>query len=358
MPIIFTRSDPPQFAQIGSAGGGVTGFTPASGFGASGTSFTDGASLTITRNGGGWGTKPNGAAPAWICNFGRNGAVSHPRASTGTSADGTSPSSGSTRIAPNDTHALVTTHDTFYGGSWYKGATLSSPTGKMYSLVKHNMGFDDSGTLATSNWKFYRPQQSGGKPNIFCGIGNNGAGVHSGLIVETLAGGTMDGYSEYDVNSWWTIPATTAQWDTWEASLLDSSSTSAHDGDVEFRKNGKIYRGLGTHLFRNRETGDAGVYNEMHWVEKDNAFGTADVNRCWASRQIVDDSWFRVTVEMSSRTSTGAALAIEYCVCSTVADSSITLTLWQGSFSVGSQVDLIVTDNNGTRTTAGTGVWQ
>lgn len=354
-----TRTTSGPTATASGGGGGSSGFTPATGFEVVSGALAEGQLFRVRRIAGGLGVKPNGAAAAWSRDFGHNGSDNSPRASVGSSADGTGATTSATRKAPNSTHALVTTHNDYKGGSAYKGITLSSPTGKMYALLKHNMGFDDSGTLGTNNWKFFRPEcdpNGNHRPNIFCGIGTNGAGVHSGLAVENIAQGTMDGYDEFSSDSWWSCPATTNQWDTWECALKDSGQSTA-DGDLEVRKNGKVYRGLGTHLFRNRESGDDGVgYRTIHWIEKDNAFGTSDANRVWSDYQVVDDCWCRALLVDPILAAAGSPLAVEYQPLTDWSDGeTIQIAPRLGSFSSRVGKELWVFDNTNTKYVFGVG---
>jgi hypothetical protein len=331
---------PSVFAQSPSVPGkpnlivGASTFIPASGFSLSGT-IADGQTVTLTKSGGGFGTKPNGAKPLYWWPFESDANPSSLSRNT-TNPSGTANGAiSSSLVAPGSASAwrwdlALASSNVFLG--------VPFTSDSLYVWVKRYYDFDFS-TLPTFNLKPFRMYDASENQDVLCGLqGAEGTNGNPRYIADPTESYAHWGGNAFTGHAW--------RMEEW---IYQAGSLNVTDGRLDHVLNGRYAFTPGSG-FLMRTTAWPNKYVTLYLDQHSDASSLANAPM-YLDSYYVDDSWCRVLIsdEPAWQVTTqpaGKACAREIQIPTAWSDTSISLVLRRGSHTslVGKHLYVILGD--------------
>jgi hypothetical protein len=309
------------------------GFATESGFSASGT-FADGGEITITKTGGGFGTKPNGAKP-WLYlphGTGLDPDINYSRGSA-THLRHNAYIAHTTSAYPENGSGAVQS-PTVPGGAGVAGWTLSDAT-QVYVFGHRKFSYDILNDAVATNHKWMRlwtniDSSTPPNSNVIAAFSDTTI-VDCRIVVEYVsvgAGGDNSVYWSTDGNN--AAAGVGTNWHTFEQEFARSSGPGIADGVMVSWINGKRAN-VASALTTYDGTYTANTYKNIFFSQLSNNVESSG-GYIYYGPVLIDDSRCRVVVSAESTWNTSATTGYirDFCLPTAWADDSITLTIRQG----------------------------
>lgn len=281
----------------------VSGFNGDPGITGSGT-FTDGQTVTVTKAGGGFGTKPNGAKARYIWDFGHGDTTTN--ALSRTSAPAPQPGGPGASVTITGSTAswgvahFDNTFDMYYGNG-ANGVHLDmggAATGRdLYNFLKYRWGFNGTELYALNtnyNIKEFRfwPGHASGANNTELGAMGQSIDINGDwrYTMENTSPGADamqsagSAYLGLDKNVW----------KVRENEFRQSSADDVADASVWLANRGKIRANGNNGAFCSRNTGQGGPQRYLYWWQPQSSAGA--IGRFDIDLVYIDDSFARIVI--------------------------------------------------------------
>lgn len=270
---------PPSNVTVGtmpaSGGGTVSGFAPQSGFSLSGN-LAEGSTLTIAKSGGGFGAKPNGAAPLYWWPFERDLALSPLSRGTFT---GSLRGEIATTVRPRNAAGALRFDMYIKEGGGVQGADVGANKPKVFVWLRRYWGLDAS--EGVKPFRFWPQWPPGGSPDYYHSFDAGQKG--SKLTVENPT----------DSNWFHVEDVALSQWQV-EEYYHSIGSIDVADSIINYEQNARLGP-LTTQRWLLRTSANPGYLRYCNFDQCSNS-NWAPGSYIYHSGVYIDDSWCRVVI--------------------------------------------------------------